>query len=84
MPLEVCVCVGSSCHVHGSERVIARLQALIAERGLEEHVTLKGSFCLENCSTGVSVRVGATLLAGILPETAAELVGPEVAGQLDG
>jgi NADH:ubiquinone oxidoreductase subunit E len=83
-PLDVYVCVGSSCHVRGSERVIACLQSLIAERELEARVTLKGSFCLENCSAGVSVRVGEKLLAGVLPETTVDVVWPEIAEQLGG
>lgn len=81
-PLDVYVCVGSSCHVHGSERVIEQIQALIAERGLAERVTLKGSFCLEHCSMGVSVRVGEKVLAGVQPESAAATVWPEIEAQL--
>ena len=80
--LDVYVCVGSSCHVRGSERVIAHLQALIEEKGLEGRVTLKGSFCLENCSAGVSVKVGEKLVAGVQPDTAVSVLWPEIAGQL--
>ena len=46
---EIVICVGSACHVKGSHKVIDRLQELIAERGLEEAVELKASFCMDNC-----------------------------------
>lgn len=51
------VCVGSSCHLKGSYDVIQKLQKLIAENNLEDKVTLKASFCLGNCSNGVSMRI---------------------------
>jgi NADH:ubiquinone oxidoreductase subunit E len=80
--LDIYVCVGSSCHLRGSDKVIARLQALLAAEGLEGRVALNGSFCPDNCSGGVSVKVGDVLLGGILPETAAEALLPEITAQL--
>ena len=81
--LDVCVCVGSSCHLRGSDQVIARLRTAIAERGWDERVALKGSFCLEKCSEGVSVRVGAKILPGIRPESLDAELLPEISSQLN-
>jgi NADH:ubiquinone oxidoreductase subunit E len=80
--LDVYVCVGSSCHLRGSDRVVACLQALLAAQGLEERVTLNGSFCLDNCSGGVSVKVGEELLGGIQPESAAQDLLPVILAHL--
>jgi NADH:ubiquinone oxidoreductase subunit E len=80
--LDVCVCVGSSCHLRGSDQVIARLRAIIEERGWQERVNLKGSFCLERCSGGVSVKVGERILTGILPDTVNSELLPEIDSQL--
>ena len=56
--MEIFVCVGSSCHLKGSKTVIDRLTELIKETGLEGNVSLKGSFCMGQCShEGVSVKI---------------------------
>lgn len=54
----VVVCVGSSCYVRGSERLAETFERLIRERGLNGRVELTGAFCMEQCSMGVSVRIG--------------------------
>ncbi len=56
--LTVVVCVGSSCYVRGSEKMAETFERLIRERGLNGRVELTGAFCMEQCSMGVSVRVG--------------------------
>lgn len=56
--LKITICVGSSCSVRGSDDVAATLEELIAREGLEDKLMLVGAFCMEQCSGGVSVRVG--------------------------
>ena len=56
--LEVYICVGSSCHLKGSYRVIKTFTELIKKNHLEDKVELKASFCLGHCTKGVSVKVG--------------------------
>ncbi len=53
---EIELCIGSSCHVRGSFDVVEAFKKIIAERGLEDEVHLKGSFCMNACSDKVSVR----------------------------
>ncbi len=57
--LDLIVCVGDHCHLSGSEMVVRCFQDLLATTGLEERVTLKGSFCCGQCSgaDGVTIRV---------------------------
>lgn len=55
--MNITVCVGSSCHLKGSNRVIERLEKLIEENGLENRVVLKASFCMGNCTKGVSATI---------------------------
>ena len=57
--LDLIVCIGDHCHLNGSEMVVRSFQDLLATTGLEERVTLKGSFCCGQCSedTGVTIRV---------------------------
>ncbi len=54
------VCVGSSCHMKGSYQVIKTFTQLIQVNELEDVVTLKASFCMGRCLTGISVMVNDT------------------------
>ena len=55
--MKITVCIGSSCHIKGSKKVVETLQRLIAEHGLEEKVELAGTFCMNKCQQGVCVSV---------------------------
>lgn len=51
------ICVGSSCFLRGAGGVIKALQELIEQSGLDAVIKLKGRFCLEHCTEGVTVVV---------------------------
>lgn len=51
------MCIGSSCHLKGSRRVIERLQSLIEQNNLKSEVELCGAFCLGNCENGVCLKI---------------------------
>ena len=55
--MKITVCIGSSCHLKGSRRIIERLQALIAEHNLQDKVVMAGQFCMGDCQNGVCVTV---------------------------
>ena len=55
--MKITVCIGSKCHVKGSQRVIEELRRLIAANGLNEEVVLAGTFCSGNCQKGVCLTV---------------------------
>jgi NADH:ubiquinone oxidoreductase subunit E len=67
--LVLTVCMGSACHQMGAFQVVERLKELLAEHGLQQTVTLKGAFCMENCSEGVVMEIQGRRLAHIRPET---------------
>lgn len=69
--MDVTVCIGSSCHVKGSYRVVDQFQKLICEHKLEKSVELKGAFCMGKCSDGVCVTVNGEVFT-VFPETAKE------------
>ncbi len=63
------ICVGSSCHLKGSEKVVELFQALITEYRLETDVTLAGSFCSGKCNRdGVTITVDDMVYTGITPD----------------
>ena len=55
--MKVTVCIGSSCHLKGSRRVVEQLRALIAENNLSDKVDLGGAFCTGNFQQGVCVTI---------------------------
>jgi len=57
------VCVGSSCHIKGSQEIVSLFKNAIHDHGLEGEITLAGSFCLNKCrTTGVSVKINDDVL----------------------
>lgn len=64
--MTIAICIGSSCHLKGSEELVERFQKAIAENHLEEQITLTGSFCLEKCNReGVTVKIDDEVFTGI-------------------
>ncbi len=69
----VSICVGSSCHLKGSEQLVELFANKIKEEGLDNDIVLSGSFCLGRCNrVGVTVSVGdginEEIIPGITPE----------------
>lgn len=55
--IELCVCVGSSCHIRGSYQVIKIWGDLIKENKLEDRVVLKAAFCMGQCMNGIACTI---------------------------
>lgn len=71
--MTVNVCVGSSCHLRGSYKIIELMQAAIKEHGLEDTVELAAAFCLGQCTNGVSIKVDDEVVCGVCPENFDEI-----------
>lgn len=62
------VCVGSSCHLKGSQEIVELLQKTIEEKNLEDEIMLYGSFCMGKCNqSGVTVQVDDEVYVGVTP-----------------
>ena len=67
--LIVQVCIGSSCHLKGSETIVEMLESAIADNHIEDEVVLTGSFCIGKCNrTGVTVQINDDIHVGVTPE----------------
>lgn len=63
------ICVGSSCHLKGSEKLVQLFRDATAKHGLENEITLAGSFCTGKCNRiGVTVAVDDEVYTGVTPE----------------
>lgn len=60
------ICVGSACHIKGSQQVVEKFQAAIEKYSLEGEVVLTGSFCAGKCNReGVTVKINDDIHTGI-------------------
>ena len=67
--LIIQICVGSSCHLKGSETIVQLLEAAVAEHHIEDDVVLTGSFCIGKCNrVGVTVQVNDDIHVGVTTE----------------
>ena len=66
--MKITICIGSSCHIKGSRRVVEQLQSLISDNNLEDKVELSGTFCMGECQKGVCVTVDEVFYS-VTPET---------------
>lgn len=71
------ICVGSTCHLCGSKKVVACVQELVAEHKLQAEVELAGKFCMGKCGEGVSVMVDDTVFS-VKPEEVDEFFKREI------
>lgn len=63
------VCVGSSCHLKGSQDIVELLEAAVERYRLEDEVVLSGSFCIGKCNrVGVTVQVNDDVHVGVTRE----------------
>ena len=76
------VCVGSSCHLKGSYEVVETLKRLISEQKLEDKIELKASFCLGNCSNGVSMKVDGEFVLNANPENIEQIFNEQIKTKL--
>ena len=78
------ICVGSSCHLKGSQDIVELMQQAVAAHDLDDKVVLSGSFCIGKCnSIGVTVQVDDTVHVGITKENFKEFFAQHVLAVLD-
>ena len=67
--LFVQICVGSSCHLKGSQEIVELFQKAVEEYRVDEDVVLSGNFCIGKCNrVGVTVQVNDDVHVGITKE----------------
>jgi NADH-quinone oxidoreductase subunit G len=77
--LKVSVCVGTSCFVRGSQKILEALVKHVQENSLENLVDVQATFCFERCGDGPNVRVGETVIGKCDITTAIKAVEEKLA-----
>lgn len=73
------VCVGSSCHLKGSQDIVDLLESAIKDDKIEDEVVLSGSFCIGKCNrVGVTIQVNDDIHVGITRENFREFYNKNI------
>ncbi len=83
------ICVGSSCHLKGSAKIVEKFQKHIADANLDNEIILSGSFCLGRCNReGVTISIGdgtvSEIYTGITPEGFNTFWNEQILARLNG
>ena len=82
--LFVQVCVGSSCHLKGSQDIVELLESAVKEHGIADDVVLSGSFCIGKCNrVGVTVQVNDDVHVGVTRENFREFFNKNILSQIE-
>ncbi len=60
--LDVNICVGTSCFLRGSQKLLHAILDYLKVNGREKSVNVSASFCFEKCDRGPTVRVGTLVM----------------------
>lgn len=70
--LTVEICMGTSCHLMGTQDLIDVLEALPSDQ--RRQIEIKGVTCFKNCGKGPNIRINGELLSNATPESLLELL----------
>ncbi len=81
------ICIGSSCHLKGSQKLVELFQDKIAAEKLDREIVLSGSFCQGKCNReGVTLTVGdginEEIITGVKPENFKEFWNEQIEPKL--
>ena len=63
------VCVGSACHLKGSQDIVELIEQTAQAFRVEDEILLSGSFCIGKCNrVGVTVQVNDDVHVGVTKE----------------
>lgn len=66
--VDVGVCVGTCCYLHGSYDLLRGLMDRVNEAGLDDKVNLHATFCFENCEHSPNIQVGGEIVSAVREE----------------
>lgn len=76
--LQIKVCVGTNCHLKGSQKILKALTSDIESRGLADAVDIQATFCFEKCGEAPNVMIGDQLISRCTFDKAREVLEQEL------
>jgi NADH-quinone oxidoreductase subunit G len=81
--IPVSVCIGTSCHLRGSQKLLKALMHHVDDQDLGEQVEIQATFCMEACDRGPTVRVAGHVLNRASLDGVKELIEKARKGELE-
>ncbi|MEG6615457.1 [FeFe] hydrogenase, group A [Peptococcaceae bacterium 1198_IL3148] len=81
--VHVQVCVGTGCYLRGSYDIMNKFTELIKKWSMEDYVQLTGTFCLEKCDQGVSIKIDDEIITGINMDNVEHIFKTKIAIKVD-
>jgi NADH-quinone oxidoreductase subunit G len=81
--IPVSVCVGTSCYLRGSQKLLQELLEHVEDQELGQTVSLQATFCMEGCDRGPTVRVAGQVLHRADLGSVKALLARAMDGELD-
>ncbi|MDX9973986.1 MAG: [FeFe] hydrogenase, group A [FCB group bacterium] len=76
--VNVTVCVGTSCHVKGAQKLLSKLIRYVGDKNWGQYVDIKATFCMEACDRGPTVNVAGIEINHCTMDKATEVLDAEV------
>ncbi len=70
--LTIEICMGTSCHLMGTQDLVDVLDALSEDQ--RKQIEIKGVTCFKNCGKGPNIRINGELLNNASPERLLEVL----------
>ncbi len=80
--LDVGVCVGTCCYLHGSYDLLRGLMDRVARHGLTDRVDLHATFCFEQCEHSPNIEIGGSIRGNVTEEDIDEVFEKEIRARL--
>lgn len=73
-PIEIVVCLGSSCFARGNAQNLAAIESYLENHKLEASVKVTGSLCQDKCKQGPNISVCGELHHEVTPAKVREIL----------
>ena len=73
-PVEIVVCLGSSCFARGNSENLALINSHVQSHGLKAMVRMTGKLCQDECMQGPNLSIGGEVYHGVTATRLRELL----------
>ena len=73
-PVEIVICLGSSCFARGNSQNLAIIEEFLASRHLKASVRMAGKLCQDACKRGPNLTVAGETYHDVTPEKLREIL----------
>jgi NADH:ubiquinone oxidoreductase subunit E len=73
-PIDVVICLGSSCFARGNAQNLRELKAYLEHHDIAANFRTRGRLCVKNCTSGPTIAINGVEYGNVQPGTAVALL----------